>query len=210
MADECQQNLQEDLEERQRKNQGKNQEENQEENQQENQQENLNEHDSQPDAVKGDKVFLGHMLFLIKISEIILAVLVIGLIADPLISFQRIMTRTHLKLNDAAMIYITVAGYLIINTLFFICQLLGDEIPKRTLLVFSSVGAQMHLVAGGIIVYNWKRIYGRFGNNNEAYPSKQYMDMFISGAVFTFVNGIVLFLEVCVIIHLSKIAAARK
>lgn len=56
----------------------------------------------------------------------------IGLVVDPLNSFQKIMIRMHFKLDDAAIIYITIAGYLMINTLFIICQLLGDRIPKRT------------------------------------------------------------------------------
>ena len=56
----------------------------------------------------------------------------IGLIVDPLNSFQRLSIRTHFKLDDAAIIYITVAGFLIINALFIICQLMGDRIPKRT------------------------------------------------------------------------------
>ncbi|KOC61030.1 hypothetical protein WH47_04295, partial [Habropoda laboriosa] len=65
----------------------------------------------------------------------ILAVLVIGLIVDPLNSYQKILIRTHFKLDDAAIIYVTVAGYLIINSLFVICHFMGDQIPKRTLVV---------------------------------------------------------------------------
>lgn len=139
-----------------------------------------------------------------KLLEIVLAVFAIGLVVDPLNSFQKIMIRMHFKLDDAAIIYITIAGYLIINTLFIICQLLGDRIPKRTLILFSSVGGLLHIVAGSIIVYNWTKILGPYYSNNELYPSKQYMDMFISGAVFTFVNAAVFFLEVFFIIYSSK------
>ncbi|KAK9307417.1 hypothetical protein QLX08_002229 [Tetragonisca angustula] len=155
--------------------------------------------ESQP-APKERKL-MRHMPLLMKVLEVVLAVFAIGLIVDPLNSFQRLSIRTHFKLDDAAIIYITVAGFLIINALFIICQLMGDRIPKRTLIVFSSVGALLHIVAGSIIVYNWRKILGPYYNNNGYYPSKQYMDMFISGAVFTFVNAVVFFLEVFFIIY---------
>lgn len=65
------------------------------------------------------------------------------------------------------------------------------------LTLFSSLGALLHIVAGSVIVYNWRKIQTPYyGNNNEFYPSKQYMDMFISAAVFAFVNSLFFVLEV--------------
>ncbi|XP_017794728.1 PREDICTED: uncharacterized protein LOC108576283 [Habropoda laboriosa] len=157
----------------------------------------------QEQHVRKERKVLRHLPILLKILEIILAVLVIGLIVDPLNSYQKILIRTHFKLDDAAIIYVTVAGYLIINSLFVICHFMGDQIPKRTLIIFATVGALLHIVAGSVIVYNWKKILGPYYNNNEFYPSKQYMDMFISGAVFTFVNALVFILEVFFIIKVS-------
>ncbi|XP_043251576.1 uncharacterized protein LOC122396895 [Colletes gigas] len=144
-----------------------------------------------------------HLPFLIKIVEVVLAVFAIGLIVDPLNSFQQILTRTRFKLDHAAIIYITIAGYTIINTLFIICHFLGDNIPKRTLILFSSLGALLHIVAGTVIVYDWRKIVDPYYSNNEFYPSKQYMDMFISGAVFTFVDAVVFIVEVGLIIRYS-------
>ena len=145
-----------------------------------------------------------HLPFLIKILEIILAVVAIGLIVDPMNSFHKILNRSKFKLDDAAIIYISIAGFIIINTLFIISHCLGDRIPKRTLILFGSVGALLHIVAGSVIVYNWRKILGPFYNsNNELYPSKQYMDMFISGAVFTFVDALVFVIEIIVIIRCS-------
>lgn len=160
--------------------------------------------DSQQDqhAPKERKV-VRHLPFLIKILEIILAVVAIGLIVDPMNSFQKIQIRTRFKLDDAAIIYISIAGFMIINTLFIISHCLGDRIPKRTLILFGSVGALLHVVAGSVIVYNWRKILGPYYTNNEFYPSKQYMDMFISGAVFTFVDALVFVVEIIVIIRCS-------
>ncbi|XP_076234295.1 uncharacterized protein LOC143179124 [Calliopsis andreniformis] len=153
--------------------------------------------DSQQDqhVSKGHKI-TRQLPFMLKILEVVLAVFAIGLIVDPLNSFHRNLVRSKFKLDDAAIIYISIAGYIIINTLFIVCHFLGDRIPKRTLIIFASVGALLHVVAGSVIVYNWRKIMGNSYNNNEFYPSKQYMDMLISGAVFTFLNALVFVLEI--------------
>lgn len=65
----------------------------------------------------------------------IVAVFAIGLAVDPMNSFQRIFNRPRFKLDDAATIYISVAGYILINSLFVISHLLGDRIPKRTVML---------------------------------------------------------------------------
>ncbi|CAL7933106.1 unnamed protein product [Xylocopa violacea] len=158
--------------------------------------------DQQSEPVRKERKMIRYLPMLMKVFEIILAVLAIGLVVDPLNSFQKILIRSHFKLDDAAIIYISIGGYVIINTLFIICQIMGDKIPKRTLIMFSSVGALLHVVAGSIIVYNWKKILDPY-YNNELYPSKQYMDMFISGAVFTFINAVVFILEIFFIIKIS-------
>ncbi|XP_012145752.1 uncharacterized protein LOC105663129 [Megachile rotundata] len=143
-----------------------------------------------------------HLPFMIKAVEVVLAVFAIGLIVDPMNSFQRILIKSHFKLDDAAIIYISIAGYIIINSLFIICHLLGDRIPKRTLILFASMGALLHVVAGAVIVYDWRKPMGPY-YNNELYPSKQYLDMFISGAVFTFVDALVFVIEIVFIIRTS-------
>nr|KAF7429227.1 hypothetical protein H0235_005625 [Vespula pensylvanica] len=73
-----------------------------------------------------------HIPIFFKVIEIILAIFAIGLLVDPLNSFQRVFNKPRFKLDDAAFIYVTVAGYIMINSLFIICHLLGDRLPKRT------------------------------------------------------------------------------
>lgn len=158
--------------------------------------------DQQSGPVRGEQKMMGYAPIMMKVFEVIFAVFAIGLVADPLKSFQKILIRTHFKLDDAAIIYISLGGYVIINTMFIICQIMGDQIPKRTLIMFSALGALLHVVAGSVIVYNWKKIMDPYFNN-EIYPSKQYMDMFISGAVFTFVDAVIFILEIFIIIKIS-------
>jgi hypothetical protein len=136
---------------------------------------------------------------------VILAIFAIGLAVDPMNSFQRIFNRPRFKLDDAATIYVTVAGYILINAVFIISHILGDRVPKRTLIIFASVGAFMHVVAGSLMIHNWRQMNGPYYYvyNNEVHPSKQYMDMLVSAAVFTFVNAIVFVAEIAAIIRYS-------
>ncbi|XP_070149013.1 uncharacterized protein [Polyergus mexicanus] len=149
---------------------------------------------------------LCHLPIAIKIIELILAIFAIGLAVDPMNSFQRIFNRPRFKLDDAATIYVTVAGYILINGLFVISHMLGDRVPKRTLIMFAFVGAIMHLVAGSLMVHNWRQMNNSYHYvyNNEIYASKQYMDMLISAAVFTFVNAVVFVVEIIAIIKWSS------
>lgn len=148
---------------------------------------------------------LSHLPVVIKIIEVIVAIFAIGLAVDPMNSFQRIFNRPRFKLDDAATIYVTVAGYILINALFIISHMLGDRVPKRTLLMFASVGAFMHVVAGSLMVHNWRQMNGPYYYvyNNEIHASKQYMDMLISAAVFTFVNAVVFIAEMIAVIRYS-------
>ncbi|XP_012225074.1 uncharacterized protein [Linepithema humile] len=150
--------------------------------------------------------FLSHLPIAIIVLEVIVAIFAIGLAVDPMNSFQRIFNRPRFKLDDAATIYITIAGYILINTLFVISHVLGDRIPKRTLVMFASVGAFMHVVAGSLMIHNWRNMNGPYYyvHNNEIHPSKQYMDMLVSAAVFTFVNAALFIAEIIAIIRYSS------
>ncbi|XP_066584221.1 uncharacterized protein [Prorops nasuta] len=141
---------------------------------------------------------LGSQPILFKIVEVGLAVFAIGLMVDPFNSFQQVFNRPRVKLDDIAIIYITIAGYIIINSLFIIAHFLGDRIPKRTVILFASLGAILHVVSGSVMIHNWRKVHGPFFHisNNELYPSKQYMDMLISSAVFIYVNALVFIVEI--------------
>lgn len=69
--------------------------------------------------------------------------------------------------------------------------------------MFATVGAFMHVVAGSLMVHNWRQMNGPhyYTYNNETHPSKQYMDMLISAAVFTFVNAAVFVAEIIAVVR---------
>ena len=59
----------------------------------------------------------------------------VGLMVDPLDSFNRVfMHQNKPKLEHIALIYIALAGYLVINPIIIIGYLLGDRLPKRTVI----------------------------------------------------------------------------
>ncbi|KAL0101775.1 hypothetical protein PUN28_019126 [Cardiocondyla obscurior] len=157
---------------------------------------------SQQPTTKRHKV-LSHLPIVVKVLEVILAIFAIGLAVDPMNSFQRIFNKPRLKLDDAATIYVSVAGYILINALFIISHVLGDRVPKRTLLMFATVGAFMHIVSGSLLVHNWRQMNGPqyYVYNNEIHPSKQYMDMLISSAVFTFVCAAAFITEIIALLR---------
>lgn len=65
-------------------------------------------------------------------------------------------------------------------------------------LLFTALGAFLFIVAGSVIVNDWRKLRGSYVqvSNNAIFPSKQYMDMLISAAVFTFVDAAVFVLDV--------------
>lgn len=71
--------------------------------------------------------------------------------------------------------------------------------------MFAAVGAFMHVVAGSLMVHNWRKMNNSyyFAHNNEIHPSKQYMDMLISAAIFTFVNAALFVAELIAVIRYS-------
>ncbi|KAG7210144.1 hypothetical protein KM043_011705 [Ampulex compressa] len=159
----------------------------------------------QSEQAPKERKVLRHLPMLIKVLEIVLAIFAVGLIVDPLNSFQQIYNKPRFRLDDVAIIYITIGGYIVINTLFVTSHVLGDRIPKRTLILFASAGVLFHIVAGSVLVHNWRKMQGHTYSpyNSEIYPSKQYMDMMISGAVFTFMIAVVLTVEILTIIRYS-------
>lgn len=71
------------------------------------------------------------------------------------------------------------------------------------LIMFSALGSLMHIVAGSLMVHNWRRSMNAFIDfrNNAIHTSKQYNDMLISASVFTFLNAAVFAVEILLTIR---------
>ncbi|OXU25702.1 uncharacterized protein LOC100679946 [Nasonia vitripennis] len=144
------------------------------------------------DAVNSKSIVL-------KVVQVVISIFAVGLIVDPFDSFHQIFNHPPKpKLDDIAVIYVTIAGFIMINAILILGHLLGDRMPKRTSVLFSATGAIMHIVAGSVIIHNWRKLHGNYAYiyNSNTYPSKQYQDMLIAGAFFTFVDALVFAVDV--------------
>ncbi|XP_058797845.1 uncharacterized protein LOC131668040 [Phymastichus coffea] len=136
---------------------------------------------------------------ILKVVEVVISVFCIGLIVDPFNSFNTLFRyEPRPKLDDIVFIYITLGGFIIVNTICILGHLLGDRMPKRTSLLFSVTGSILHVIAGILIIVNHRKLSGNYGifYNNNQYASKQYMDMMIASCFFTFVNALLFGIDV--------------
>ncbi|KAI4498067.1 hypothetical protein M0802_006891 [Mischocyttarus mexicanus] len=123
--------------------------------------------------------------FFCKIIELILCVISVGLIVTPFkeISHKDIKT----DINDIAIVYVSLCGYILINSIIILCHLLGDRIPKKTAITFSAMGAVLCLTAGLVLIHDWSKY-----PNNLILPNvEQYSNQMISSAVFAIIASIV-------------------
>ena len=116
----------------------------------------------------------------------------ISLVIVPFESFQEIYNKPRISVSDLAIVHVTIIGYIIINGLFIFSHFIGDRLPRRTVLLFLATGTLLHVVAGSVMISSWKRLGGdyTYTYNNHIYPSKLYMDMFISSSIITLLNAI--------------------
>ncbi|XP_011497762.1 PREDICTED: uncharacterized protein LOC105362110 [Ceratosolen solmsi marchali] len=136
---------------------------------------------------------------LLKVIEVVVSIFAVGLVVDPFNSFHRIfLYQPKPKIDDIAIIYVTVAGFILINTILIIGHMFGDRMPKRTSVLFSATGTILHIVAGSVVIHNWRKLHSNYAYvyNNNTYASKQYADMLIAGAFFTFVDALVFAVDV--------------
>ncbi|XP_044008908.1 uncharacterized protein LOC122852878 [Aphidius gifuensis] len=126
---------------------------------------------------------------ILKIVQVCLAILIVGISIDPPFNhFQRIFNKPRATVGDIAIIYTAIIGYMIINMLFLIGHVLGDRIPKKTLLLFSSVGAVLHIVAASMMIHTWRKVTGEY-HNNAIHSSQLYNNLFMTSAILTFLNA---------------------
>lgn len=129
---------------------------------------------------------------ILRIIQVCLAILIVGISVDPPFNhFQRIFNKPRATVGDIAIIYTAIIGYMIINILFLIGHVLGDRIPKRTLLLFSSVGAVLHIVAASMMIHTWRKVTGEYIEfyNNAIHSSQLYNNLFLTSAILTFLNA---------------------
>ncbi|XP_015599326.1 uncharacterized protein LOC107269692 [Cephus cinctus] len=134
----------------------------------------MNEASTTHDVPSRFKKYLKKSSFYCKIVELILLVISIGLIVDPLNSDMEI------NKNHAAIIYTSICGYILINTIIILSYLLGERQPKKTSIVFSTMGAILSCVAGLILIHDWDT----YQDNLISKYSSQYLNQMLSSGIF--------------------------
>ncbi|XP_015183205.1 PREDICTED: uncharacterized protein LOC107069967 [Polistes dominula] len=129
--------------------------------------------------------YLKEAPFFCKIIELILCVISVGLIVNP---FNEISNKDIKKdINDIAIVYVSLCGYILINAIIILCHLLGDRMPKKTAITFSVMGAVLCLAAGLVLIHDWTEY-----PNNLILPNvEQYSHQMISSAIFAIFASIV-------------------
>ncbi|XP_046838183.1 uncharacterized protein LOC124947604 [Vespa velutina] len=129
--------------------------------------------------------------FFCKIIELILCIISLGLIVNPFNEIHRE------DIDHVAIVYISLCGYILINAIIILCHLLGDRIPKKTVIAFSVMGAVLCLTAGFILISDWTD----FPKNLIFQYVEQYSNQMISSGIFAIIAAIVF---VCDIYFINK------
>lgn len=118
----------------------------------------------------------------LRVIELIIAVIAIGLIAGALYAPQ-VVQSDH---RHIALIYSAYSSFIIITGVLVIARLLGESVGWRTSIGFSILGVIMFTAAAAVIFYDWHRSY--YANLR---PNKQAYDLLISSGVFAVIEVIV-------------------
>ncbi|XP_014472424.1 PREDICTED: uncharacterized protein LOC106743268 [Dinoponera quadriceps] len=89
--------------------------------------------------------------FFCKIIELVMCVVATGLVAGP---FQQNQTRPA-DIHHIAIFHVAVCGYILINAILIMSHLMGERLPKKTSLMFTTMGAILCCTAGLILIHDW-------------------------------------------------------
>ncbi|XP_012256923.1 uncharacterized protein LOC105686564 [Athalia rosae] len=126
--------------------------------------------------------------FFCKVIELIICVVTVGLIVDPFNS------RMQADPNHAAIVYVSLCGYILINAILILCYLIGERQPKRMSMVFSVTGAILCCAAGIVLIHDWSKLYG----NMISQYYKQYSDQMAASGVFALLAALVFLIDAIV------------
>ncbi|XKL67130.1 hypothetical protein PGB90_010550 [Kerria lacca] len=124
--------------------------------------------------------------FLIKIFELVLTLLSVGLIISPY------NNKLQSSTNRAGFIYSAYIGAILINILIIICHFLGERIPKKACLIIAGFYGVFLLMVGGMVIQDWRSIQ----TSIYLRPSKHHLDMMIASGVFSLFTSFSFFADI--------------
>ncbi|XP_069685013.1 uncharacterized protein [Periplaneta americana] len=137
------------------------------------------------------KIMVKRVQFLLKVVELSLSIICVGLIVDP------INHKMQLNMHHVALVYATFAGYIVVNTVIIIGQVKAERMPQYMWALLSFTAGAVFLAAGSVIIDDWRNLWG--GLKHMGY-SKQYMDMMIASGIIAIFNAFIYFVDFCLVI----------
>ncbi|KYM76822.1 hypothetical protein ALC53_12711 [Atta colombica] len=138
---------------------------------------------SRPSLLTRMKGYLKEAPFFCKIIELVLCVIATGLVTGP---FQQNQFRPT-DIHHIAIFHVAVCGYIFINAVLIMSHLLGERLPKKTALIFSTMGAILCCTAGLILIRDWDN----FSSNLIHAYLQEYSDQTVAAGSFAILAALV-------------------
>ncbi|XP_036326442.1 uncharacterized protein LOC118739303 isoform X2 [Rhagoletis pomonella] len=130
----------------------------------------------------------------IKILELALVVVCIGLIDEP-------STHSHLRIfitpRVVALCYVTFGSLIIYSSIYLIMALFGDITPWRTSVLWSLVGFILLIAATAMLFRDWSTTKER----NYWHPNMQRLDLVLGAASVSLVTTLIYLVDLLAIIR---------
>lgn len=137
---------------------------------------------STPRLITRLKGYLKEAPIFCKIIELVLCAIAAGLVAGP---FQK--NQMWPDMHHVAIFHVAVCGYILINAILIMSHLLGERLPKKTALLFSTMGAILCCTAGLILINDWHNF-----STNMIHPYLQeYSDQTVAAGSFAILAALV-------------------
>ncbi|XP_012230553.1 uncharacterized protein [Linepithema humile] len=129
------------------------------------------------------KKHLKEVPFFCKIIELVFCVIATGLAAGP---FQQDQIRP-IDMHHVAVFHIAVGGYILINGILIMSHFLGEQLPKKTALIFTTLGAILCCTAGLVLIRDWDNSSTNLINTYL----KDYNDQMVAAGSFAVIAALV-------------------
>lgn len=123
---------------------------------------------------------------LIKIFEVVLSALCLSLIFVP---FDN---KLQISMHRTAVVGVGLSLPLITNVVLLYGHFRREPSPKSTIYAFSFICGILLIAAGSVLMADW----WTFMRSLHFRPPKMFMDLMMSASVFSFILGLLCFLDV--------------
>ncbi|XP_003426873.1 uncharacterized protein LOC100678655 [Nasonia vitripennis] len=127
--------------------------------------------------------------YVCKVIEVILCCIAIGLSDYPFNEFKirRNFLNTFTDI-EGAVVFTSLYGYTMVNVILVLSQVLGDELPKKMLMIFSGVAAILCCIAGVVLVVE-------LNNHQDDIIPDEYLQQLLPSGIFAILASLTFALD---------------